>query len=475
MERYCNAFLQENRLWLQLAFAEMSDRKLLTQHREALIRSLAQLLEEIEPENYAPGGARGPKIGLEFASDPVTQLTIAAGEVQRKDYQASIAAELVKMWRHRAMFMLHLAKVSSMVKLENVSRKSRCETYCGRYQDLVVTPIYTLTHLASSYRQQRDMSPLWNMVFWKHFYKTFTPTCTVCESCRDYYYFRNQNIPVDEKRFRRLQESEKTPYEVVQESGHKLVPTSEVSLEILRLWLEWTKRLAAGESPGDFLPLYGVEGRTIQEIRQERLDEARHRDDEDDIGLGPVHEEDEADSSSQSSILDEDDPESVARARVRRIEHLRKSEISDDEGEEEDGLTGFEYRRDQDAARIGWATQSIAVQWLKRARDSLRAPQLQDWSQPGGWNRFATPEVPLPPVPPPGGQTAPLSLPQIPPVPNGGAAAATGTMPLPPPPPQLVPPSATLPNGSPLPPPPPPPGDNGGGDRGGGVQSFMQS
>jgi len=451
----------------------MSDKKLLTQHREALIRSLAQLLEEIEPENYAPPGAKGRKIGLEFASDPVTHLTIAAGEVQRQDYQSSIAAELVKMWRHRAMFMLHLAKVSSMVKLENVSRKNRCETYCGKFQNLVVTPIYTLTHLASTYRQQRDMSPLWNMVFWKHFYKTFTPTCTVCESCRDYYYFRNQNIPVDEKRFRRLQESEKTPYEVIQESEHKTVPTSEVSLQILTMWLEWTKRLAAGESPKAFLPLYGVEGRSIQEIRQARLDDARGVDD-DDIGLPPLEEDEEEVSSSESSKVDEDDPESVARARQRRLDHLRKAEISDDEGEEEDGITGFEARREQDRTKIGWATQTIAVVWLKRARDSLRAPQLLGWSRPEPWNRFAEEETAQSFQPT--SRATPLSLPQIPPPPKGGAIAVTGTVPMPPPLPNLQPPSSIGTNitPSPKPPVPPPPrpnGDNGGGDRGGGMQS----
>ena len=58
-----------------------------------------------------------------------------------------------------------------------------------------------LRHLASLYREQRDMpdpqggvsrfvlcflvrlkrSPLWNTPLWKHFYQTFTPTCTLCE------------------------------------------------------------------------------------------------------------------------------------------------------------------------------------------------------------------------------------------------------------------------------------------------------
>lgn len=257
---------------------------------------------------------------------------------------------------------------------------------------------------------------------------------------------------------------------------------SEDTLQILTIWLEWTKRLAAGESPKEFLPLYGIEGRSIQEIRQERLDEARGLD-EDDIGLFPVEEDVEEDSSSSSSVVDEDDPESVARARQRRLDHLRKTEISDDEGEEDDGLTGFEGRREQDRAKIGWATQTIAVAWLKRARDSLQAPQLLGWSEPEPWTRLEDEEemaMPLPPLPPPGGnlatQPAPLSTPQVPPPPKSGAIAATGTVPMPPPLPSLAPPSSSASHGSqiaaPKPPTPPsrPTGDNGGGDRGGGIQ-----
>ena len=71
-------------------------------------------------------------------------------------------------------------------------------------------------------------SPLWNTPLWKHFYQTFTPTCTLCEAtqwlqgfarpfhgsfdefclseaCARYYHKRNTNIPVNEKRYQRLQ------------------------------------------------------------------------------------------------------------------------------------------------------------------------------------------------------------------------------------------------------------------------------
>jgi len=367
-----------------------------------------------------------------------------------------------------------------MVKLDSVQRKDRCEI-CGQQIGLVVTPIYTLTHLASSYRQQRDMSPLWNMVFWKHFYKTFTPTCTTCEECRDYYHSRNQNVPVDEKRFRRLQEREKTPFEMVQESSYQPVPIDSQTQEILHLWLAWTRRLAAGEDPRNFLPEYGIEGRTLMEMRQANLKEANTE--EDDTGI-PVEEEDLDRESEYSSEVDEDDPESVERHRLRGLQKMRNKEISDDEGEEEyEGETPFDDREPD----ITWSTRTLAVAWLNKARQNMVAPQLQAWAQPlppamfkaqEGLPRVPHPSPSLPlPVPTapkaaPGGGAQPggLSLPPVPAPPVGGTAAATGAVGLPPAP-NLAPPPGASAMGS-LP--PFPGGDSGQGDRGGGVMGFME-
>merc|ERR1719240_1773083 len=113
-----------------------------------------------------------------------------------------------------------------MLKLNNYDRRDACEI-CGKSQDmgsLVVLPIYTLTHLASLYRQQRDMSPLWNTPLWQHYYKTFTPTCVLCEKCTNYFWMRNLNIPVDERRFRRLKKEEKVAIDFIQESDYPSVP-----------------------------------------------------------------------------------------------------------------------------------------------------------------------------------------------------------------------------------------------------------
>jgi hypothetical protein len=316
------------------------------------------------------------------------------------------------------------------------------------------------------------------MVFWKHFYKTFTPTCTTCEDCKEYFHSRNQNIPVDEKRFRRLQEREKTPYEVLEESEYQPIPLQQNTVKILHMWLEWTKLLAAGEDPREFLPRFGIEGRTLQEIRTSRLDEAR--DDEDDTGLDIVEEKEEDDEESYSSEVDEEDPESVARHRAGNLKRLRKTEISDDEdfrygdevnveikgeihrgkvaeikndqyrvafedgsskwqsasaltlvSEAKDGGFGFEYQQ----PHIRMATQALATLWLRKARQSLRAPNLQNWSQPGQWR------YPAPPGAAPEGTQAALSLPSVPVPPQGGIAVAKGPPGVPPPPPLAPPPS----------------------------------
>jgi len=458
LERYCQAFLQENQLWLQLAFAELSDRRILTQHRESLLRSLAILLEELKPEQYAPDKGKGEATGFEFAADPVQHLTIAAGEIQRQDYRGSTTQVLVKMWRQRAQFMLHLSRVSSMIKLDSVQRKESCEI-CGSRSSLVVTPIYTLTHLASSYRQQRDMSPLWNMVFWKHFYKTFTPTCTTCEECRDYYHSRNQNVPVDEKRFRRLQERDKTPFEYVGESAFQPVPIDDTCTHILHLWLAWVRKIAAGEDPRDFLSEYGIEGRTLTEMRQATLEQANALEEDDD--LLPVVEEEKA-ASVFSSEVDEEDPLAVERHRVHNLTRLRDQEQSDDEGDPFEGETPFSRMQ----PNITWSTRTLAAAWLSKARDNMAAPQLRQWAQPlpqamfeqqRGMDRVPhDTALPPPPPPPPGGPGGrgqgqlPVALqgPAIPKAPSGGVAAVTGAMGLPPAPNFMPPPGQPRPGGA---------------------------
>lgn len=277
MERYRRAFLAENQQWLQAMFSELRDKTTMTQNREALLRSFAGILGEMPPSQYAPsGGDTGAGVGgfdadqlgsdLAFGQPPPQALARAVGSLQRQSYQGTVAHQVIRMWRQRAQFMLHLERMSSMVKIEHQGRADRCEL-CGNTRQLHVTPIYTMTHLASTYRQQRDMSPLWNTPLWQHFYQR-TPMCTLCDEHFRQYRTANTNIPVDEYRFRRLEEQKATPYRIVMESDFPVAPIEADAVKLLWLWYHWTKDLAAGEAPQEFLPRYGVEGRTPAEIRQ---------------------------------------------------------------------------------------------------------------------------------------------------------------------------------------------------------------
>jgi hypothetical protein len=256
------------------------------------------------------------------------------------------------MWRQRAQFMLLLMDVSSMVKLAREGVGKKCEL-CGSEAHLVSTPIYTLTHLASLYRQQRDMSPLWNMPLWKHFYKTFTPTCTVCDKCSQEYYALNQNIPVDEQRFKRLQAPAPTPHTVAMGSDLPLSSIDPAAAHVLRIWLAWTKDLVNDEKPCDFLPKYGFEGRTAAEIRRAQAEADREEE------------------SFPSSSEDE--------------EETRKEQ---EQAEKEERLAQFEVEIVQQDAelplppRLPWSSQAILGNWLQRARQNLEAPQLNDWERP---------------------------------------------------------------------------------------------
>eukprot|EP00931_Biecheleriopsis_adriatica_P048079 TRINITY_DN27768_c0_g1_i1.p1 TRINITY_DN27768_c0_g1~~TRINITY_DN27768_c0_g1_i1.p1 ORF type:complete len:5619 (+),score=1069.33 TRINITY_DN27768_c0_g1_i1:1474-16857(+) len=362
MERYRVAFMAENQLWLQVAISEMKDKKTIHQNREQLLDGLSSLLGEVAPKDYAPEGTDGvEKTTFAFGAQPPLDLARAAGEVQRETYENSALRQLVRMWRERAQFMLHLQQVSSMVKLNNYDRRDACEI-CGKSQDmgsLVVLPIYTLLHLASLYREQRDMSPLWNTPLWKHFYQTFTPTCTLCEDCAKYYHKRNTNIPVNEKRFQRLQVKKKTAYEMVRRSEYPIIALDADLVKVLHMWLDWTRCFANGEHPQDFLPRFGFEGRTAQEIRREKV-----------MQKG----EDEESLPSLSGSDDDKSKDENTQKKPKAKDPLQIDMEADD-------MPNKPKLRAPKA--LTWAEQTIMMSWLHRARDSLQAPQMASWAYPG--------------------------------------------------------------------------------------------
>lgn len=355
MERYRVAFLAENQLWLQVAVSEMMDKKTLERHRQDLLDGLAGIVNEVAPKDYAPEGTDAvEKEMFTFGGAPQMDLARAASEVQRETYENSALRQLMRMWRERAQFMLFLQQVSAMVKLDNYQRRDACEI-CGKSKEmspLVVLPIYTLLHLASLYREQRDMSPLWNTPLWKHFYQTFTPTCTLCEACARYYHKRNTNIPVNEKRYQRLQAKKKSAYEMVRSSEYPVITMEPEMKQVLNLWLEWTRCIVREERPQDFLPRFGIDGRTMQEIRKELLDKA-------------------GDNESLPSMSDKDDEA------ARDDDDIKDPLLIDLDADDIPEKAPLKVPKS-----LTWSEASIMRSWLHRARDSLQAPQSTHWMYP---------------------------------------------------------------------------------------------
>jgi hypothetical protein len=366
MERFRAAFLLENQLWLQSTFSELQDKRIMCQQRDGLLKSLTDLLGEVPPDRYAPQG-EDPTDALAFGADPPKAIAIAALEVQRTDFTGSLAQELIRMWRERAQFLLLLQRTSLMVKIDNLSKCNQCEL-CGNTTALIMTPILTLTSLASQYRLQRDMSPLWNMPLWRHYYQTFTQTCTICSKCYTNYHRKNCNIPVEEKRFRKYKTRSKQAHDLLDESEFGLAILEPDVLKILGYWRSWTQDLGKGQAPRDFLPRYGFEGRTITELRRERMRQEAANAGDDDL---PVVEEAPSVPSEPDSADDSDsglDEEAKKKKRIRRPSQI-------DLGEEPPGGPFYGV-----PVEITWSQQALVLHWLQRARQGLQAPQLSGWA-----------------------------------------------------------------------------------------------
>jgi len=380
MERYRRAFLMENQQWLQATFASLRDRSTITQHREPLLQALASLLGEVAPSQYTSGPLDDQIAGLTFNAPPAMAIARAAGAVQHQTFQGSVTQEILRMWRQRAQFMLLLEQASSGVKIEHHGRADKCEL-CGSTRQLVTTPIYTLTHLASTYRQQRDMSPLWNMPLWRHFYQS-TPVCTVCERHARKYRAQNRNIPVHEKRFQQLEVERKTPFKIVMESEFPVSPIDAESVKVLFLWLNWTRELANGQDPREFLPRYGMDGRTAADIRRQQVMSKAARD-ADDASMPALSEDGEEEPPKEPEEDEEDEEVKKKKARPKPEDV--------DLDLENDGQAVFAGEE----VPLEWTDQAILRAWLARARQHMSAPQLSQWSRP--LPLPAQPDLPPPP------------------------------------------------------------------------------
>merc|ERR1712066_51490 len=132
----------------------------------------------------------------------------------------------------------------------------------------------------------------------------------------------------------------------------------------------------------------GIEGRTQAEIRKEAM-------------LAEASAEAEGESlpsltsSEEEAPQEEEDEEQAANKRVIR----RVSQIDLDE--DEAGGAGSRMRRPHD---LTWTEKAILTTWLRRARQSLGAPQLSNWAHANA--QPAEPTLPPPPPLPGGGDGA---------------------------------------------------------------------
>merc|ERR1719478_2078349 len=366
LQRYREAFLKENQLWLQHSFVDIMDDATIARYRTTLLTSLAKILNEVDAKNLGPkhlgpkvvqgetverdimqraaaaGGNEIPALRegdqvFEFNTKPPVAEVVAFVKERAFKYNASSMQLLARMWIARARFMLQLNRVSLSVTPDQFRINTTCEL-CGSSEGLLVTPIYTLINMASTFRIQRDMSPLWNMELWRHFYKTFTPTCTICTNCSTYYWKRNIDIPVDAARIQHLNVKPMTQMDMLKVSPYSHVSMNDSERAMLRHWLDVSKRVLRYENWQTFLPLYGYELK----------------------GEAPKQLLDDEEEEAQEEVFS-DEESSVA--------------ISEDWGDE--GPPDFP------SPVLSWAARDMMLKWLRLARAIQRdegISSLAQWS-----------------------------------------------------------------------------------------------
>ncbi|CAD7965434.1 unnamed protein product [Amoebophrya sp. A25] len=381
LDRYRTAFVQENQLWLQHVFADLLDEQTTLKYRRTLLKSFTKILGEIEPQYYSPFGvppkmvhgeivvpslqqAQQSESGFEFDAPPPQE--IVAQQVSRRKFNMTetIGQEILRQWLQRARFLAWLEDVSSHLTPHSYHKKDICEL-CKSDFDLSVVPVYNMTHLGSLYRLQRDHSPIFNVRMWTHFYKTFTPTCTVCQKCASYYRERNLDITVDERRFMRMAATEEmTSHAMLQKSANELSVVDGMTRKLVELWYEWARRLTIGEPAETFLPKWGFEAPK----RMGHIDALAGADTKALLAA-------EKQSDDEEAGMNEED-RAAERERQRKKKLREEWSSSSDEEDEARRMPGeVMFPRVDVSAQVA----AITRLWLDLARRNLRHPVLSDW------------------------------------------------------------------------------------------------
>jgi len=230
LARYKQEFVKENAIWLQQNFREvvLGSRQTMERYRTPLLKALATLMGTLDPrqlqalgavspeeqrdtqaslaispredESVTTAPAEGALFGFNVPPDEqMAELLRRRKETGRVMHVPQVCADITRMWRQRAKFLLHLQRQLRVVKPNSalaLANQRQCEL-CGNPQAIDTYPIYSAMAMASQFRQTRDLSPLWNETLWLHYYKTFTPTAVLCATCYQTYHSRNRNIPLE--------------------------------------------------------------------------------------------------------------------------------------------------------------------------------------------------------------------------------------------------------------------------------------
>ena len=256
-ERFRMAYLRENQLWLQAHMDILVDGPTSVEYRRLLMESLSRILKESNIlELSKPKGVAADSRALELNALPPHVAAVRAVAESRRLFAGTAVEAAAAAWFARGRFLRFLKMTVAEIELDQGGGrvKAACEV-CALTDELSVAPAYPVAYVADQYRIQRNMNDIFNVPLWQHFYKTFTPACTLCLDCRLFFSDKNVAIPIGQGRPDReavaASISQYVPEprsleEVLRDSPYRLVALNEASVGMLSNWLHWAETLAGG-------------------------------------------------------------------------------------------------------------------------------------------------------------------------------------------------------------------------------------
>lgn len=249
-QRYRIAFLKENQLWLRAHMDTLIEGPTTVEYRKLLLESLAKILRE---SNILDLTAKG-SAALEFSALPPHSSAVRAVVEAKTLTQGTVTELAARTWLTRARFLRFLRETVRDIPLlsKGGKLKKRCEC-CREPSDkapLKLVPEYPVAYVADQLRIQREFYQSWNMPVWQHFFSTFTPGVSLCDSCEKRFGYTFKPVPVREMRLALLQSEPKPCRKVLKDSpfGVPRQPLSDAAAHLLRQWHTWASDLLNPEA-----------------------------------------------------------------------------------------------------------------------------------------------------------------------------------------------------------------------------------